>query len=180
VIDLYGHYQQKNIITALIALQCMRHHAGVKIASDSILPSLAHTAQTTGLRGRWQTLREKPFTVCDIAHNTAGWVWIRQQIDRCKYRKLHIVAGFVNDKDLSGIMELMPRDAAYYFTKASIPRALSETELMKTAAQYALKGNAYPDVAGAIKDAYSNAADDDMIYIGGSTFVVGEAMKYNS
>ena len=177
MIDLYGHYQQKNIITTLIALQCMRHYASVEIASDSVLPSLVHAAQTTGLRGRWQTLREKPFTVCDIAHNTAGWSCIRQQIDRCEYRKLHIVVGFVNDKDLTGILQLLPRDALYYFTKAAIPRALNETELMKTAASYALKGNAYPDVAGAVEDALRNAADDDMIYIGGSTFVVGEALK---
>jgi len=178
VIDLFGDYQQKNIITALIALQCMRHHAGVEIASDTILPSLAHAAKTTGLRGRWQTLRNKPFTVCDVAHNVAGWTCVRQQIDRCNYQKLHVVAGFVNDKDISGIMELMPKEATYYFTKASIPRALDETELMKTAAQYTLKGNTYPDVANAVDNALRNAADDDMIYIGGSTFVVGEALSF--
>jgi dihydrofolate synthase/folylpolyglutamate synthase len=177
VIDLFGEYQQKNIITTLIALQCMRHFASVKIDSDSILPSLAHAAQTTGLRGRWQTLRKKPLTVCDIAHNSAGWALVRQQINRCTYRNLHIVVGFVNDKDLSGILELLPRDATYYFTKASIPRAMCEIELMNAAAKYALKGNAYPDVACAIKDAFRNTTDKDMIYIGGSTFVVGEAMS---
>jgi len=180
VIDLFGDYQQKNIITALIALQCMRHYAKVDIPADSILPSLVHAAQITGLRGRWQKLRDKPYTVCDIAHNTAGWTWIRQQINRCTYRKLHIVAGFVNDKDITGILELVPRDAVYYFTKASIPRALNETELKNTAAQYALKGNTYPDVASAVDEALRNAADDDMIYIGGSTFVVGEALTHIS
>ena len=176
MIDMYGDYQLKNIITTLIALQCMRHYAKVEIASDSILPSLAHAAQTTGLRGRWQTLRKKPFTVCDIAHNIAGWALVRQQINRQTFRKLHMVVGFVNDKDISGIMELMPRDAAYYFTKASIPRALDENELMKTAAQYGLKGNAYPSVNEACEDALRRAADDDMIYIGGSAFVVAEAL----
>ena len=176
IIDLFGDYQQKNLITALIALQCMRHYADVKIPEGSILHSLAHTAKTTGLQGRWQTLCKTPFTVCDIAHNTAGWTVIRRQIDRCTQRKLHMALGFVNDKDLSGILELMPRDAAYYFTKASIPRALNETELMETAAKYALKGNTYPQVADAIGDALRKAAADDMIYIGGSTFVVAEAL----
>ena len=177
IIDLFGDYQQKNLNTALIALQCMRHFAKVEILSDSILPSLAHAAKTTGLRGRWQTIRKKPLVVCDIAHNTAGWTFIRQQIDRCTYRRLHMVLGFVNDKDLSGILELMPRNAVYYFTKASIPRALEENELMNVAARYTLQGNAYSRVADAIEDALRNAAEDDMIYIGGSTFVVSEALK---
>jgi len=177
VIDMCGDYQQKNIITALIALQCLRHHAGVEINDKTILPSLAHAAQTTGLRGRWQKLREKPFIVCDVAHNPSGWVWVRQQIDRCTYRKLHIVIGFVNDKDISGMLELMPRSAVYYFTKASIPRAMNETELMNVAAKYGLKGNAILNVASAIEVAIRHAEEDDMIYIGGSTFVVAEALE---
>ena len=177
-IDLFGDYQQKNIVTALIALQCLRHEAKVKIDVQTILPSLTHAARTTGLCGRWQKLREKPFTVCDVAHNPAGWVWVRQQIDRCTYRKLHIIIGFVSDKDISGMLELMPRHAVYYFTKASIPRALNETDLMNTAAKYGLKGNAYPNVAAAVKDALHHAAEDDMIYIGGSTFVVAEALEF--
>ena len=176
VIDLDGDYQQKNIITALTALQCMRFDAGVKIDSETILPSLAHAARTTGLFGRWQKIHEKPLTVCDIAHNPAGWTWIRRQIELCNYRKLHVVLGFVKDKDISGMLELMPSNATFYFTKASIPRALDETELAKTAAKYELKGNAYPTVADACEDALRHAAEDDMIYIGGSTFVVAEAL----
>ena len=178
VIDLYGDYQQKNIITTLMALQCMRHYAKVEIVSDNILPSLVHAAQITGLRGRWDKLREKPLTICDTAHNPAGWAWVRRQIDRCKYRNQHIVLGFVNDKDISGMLELMPRHADYYFTKAPIPRALDENILMKTAEKYALKGNAYPDVSAAVHDALRHASKDDMIFIGGSTFVVAEALKF--
>ena len=177
IIDLFGDYQQKNIVTALIALQCLRCHAGVDIASNTVLQSLVHAAKTTGLRGRWQKLREKPFTVCDTAHNTAGWTWVLRQIERYSYRKLHVVMGFVKDKDISGILEMMPRDALYYFTKASIPRALDETELMKNAEKYKLKGNAYPTVECACKDALRNASEDDMIFIGGSTFVVGETLN---
>jgi dihydrofolate synthase/folylpolyglutamate synthase len=176
VIDLDGDYQQKNIITALIALQCLRRHAGVEVASDTILPSLARAAQTTGLRGRWQKLRENPFVVCDTAHNTAGWTWVKRQIEQCTYQKLRMVVGFVNDKDVSGILELMPRDAVYYFTKASIPRALDTTELMQKASEHGLKGNAYADVSGAVEAALRDADADDMVYVGGSTFVVAEAL----
>jgi len=177
VIDLIGDYQQKNIITALITLQCLRRHAGVEVNTNTILPALSCAAQTTGLRGRWEKIREKPFTVCDTAHNPAGWTWIRRQLDRCVYRKLHIVVGFVNDKDISGILELMPRDAVYYFTKASQPRSLDETELMNIAAKYELKGNAYSTVSLACEVAMNKAEEDDMIFIGGSTFVVAEALN---
>ena len=178
VIDLDGEYQQKNIITALIALQCLRRHAGVEISSESILPSLAHAAQTTGLCGRWQKLRDNPLTICDTAHNPAGWQWVKQQIGRCTYRKLHMVIGFVNDKDISGMLELMPNDAVYYFTKAPIPRALDETALKEKALEYVLNGNAYPNVDNAIEAALNNATEDDMAYIGGSTFVVAEALRF--
>jgi len=176
-IDLDGDYQQKNIITALIALQCMRHFAGVKVEAETILPSLEKAARTTGLRGRWQKLRECPLTVCDVAHNTGGWIWVSQQIKHHIFSKLHMVIGFVDDKDISGMLDLMPRDAVYYFTKASIPRALDENELLQKAAKYGLKGNAYPTVAEAIECVFRAAAEDDMVYIGGSTFVVGEAME---
>ena len=179
VIDLFGDYQQKNIITALIAIQCLRHDAAVDIASDSILPSIVHVAQTTGLQGRWQTIREKPLTICDVAHNPAGWTWIRRQLDNMnisKDRKLHLVIGFVKDKDISSILELMPRDAVYYFTKASIDRAMDENELMNLAVKFQLKGKAYPSVTQACQAATQAAANDDFIFIGGSNFVVSEAL----
>ncbi len=176
-IDLNGDYQQKNIITTLMALQCLRHHAGVKISSDTILPSLLHVAHTTGLRGRWQTLHTQPFVVCDTAHNPAGWTWIKEQIDRCTYKKLRMVVGFVNDKDISGILELMPRDAIYYFSKAPMPRALDEYELMDKARVYGLHGSRYAQVSDAIEVALSDADKGDMIFIGGSTFIVAEALK---
>ena len=175
-VDLFGDYQKKNIITALIAAQCLRLHTSVKIDMNAIMPSLATAARDTGLRGRWEKLRDKPFTVCDTAHNPAGWTWILNQIKHCKYRRLHFVLGFVNDKDISGMLEMMPRDAAYYFTKASIPRAMDETELMNAAAKKNFIGNAYATVSEAIQDALRNATADDMIYIGGSTFVVAEAI----
>ena len=178
VIDLFGEYQQKNIITALIALHCMRYYSGVKIDTGSILPSLAHAAQITGLRGRWQKVCEKPLIICDVAHNVGAWTWIRRQLDRRTEKILHIIVGFSSDKDISGMLELMPQDAIYYFTKASNQRALDENELMKMAEKYELNGSAFPTVSDACKAAIRNAAEDEMIYIGGSVFVVGDAMTY--
>ena len=138
---------------------------------------MVHAAKITGLRGRWEKVREKPFTVCDTAHNSAGWAWVRRQLEQCTYRNLHMILGFVNDKDISEILQLMPRHATYYFTKAPISRALDENELLKTATEYALKGNAYPNFSDAFHDALQQATEDDMIFIGGSTFVVAEALK---
>jgi len=180
VTDLHGDYQQKNVVTVLTALQCLRRHAGVEIARESVLNSLLHAAQTTGLRGRWEKIRDRPFTVCDTAHNAAGWSWVRRQIERCEFRKLHLVLGFASDKDVSGMLALMPPHAAYYFTKAPGRRSLDENELMQIAAKYALRGNAYPDVAEACRSALQNAAEDDMIFIGGSAFVVAEALLKTS
>ena len=175
-IDMFGNYQQKNLITALVALQYMRHHAKIEIKTENILPSLAHAAKTTGLQGRWQIINKKPFTVCDIAHNAAGWGWITAQLKHCSYSKLHIVAGFVRDKDISEILEMMPVEAVYYFTKASVHRALHETELMRAATRCKLFGNSYQTVSAACNAAYSAAAENDMILIAGSAFVVGEAL----
>ncbi len=176
VIDLAGDYQQKNIITALITLQCLRLNAGIEVSSENILPALKHAAQVTGLRGRWQTLRTKPFMVCDTAHNVAGWTWISEQIKRYSPPKLHMIVGFVNDKDITGMLELMPQNAVYYFTKASIPRALDECELQNKAMEYGLKGATYQNVSDAIDAALGLAGADDMVFIGGSTFVIAEAL----
>jgi dihydrofolate synthase/folylpolyglutamate synthase len=177
-IDLSGDYQQKNIITALIAVQDLRLHTTLQFPIECIVPSLAHTAQTTGLRGRWQVLRKRPFTVCDVAHNAAGLSWVTQQISHCSYQRLHIVIGFVNDKDLSGILPLLPAEATYYFTKAAIPRALNEQELQRKAQETGLTGKCYPQVVQAVEAALHSANEADMIFIGGSIFVVAEIFTH--
>ena len=173
-IDLCGDYQQKNIITTLIAVQCLRRHTNIEIATETILSSVATAGQTTGLRGRWQKLCDKPLTICDTAHNPAAWTWIIRQIERYKYNALRMVLGFVNDKDISGMLEMMPRNAVYYFTKAQIPRAMNEMELKKIATKYGLKGNVYASVTQAVDAAMTEATENDLIFIGGSSFVVAE------
>ncbi|MDR1865533.1 MAG: bifunctional folylpolyglutamate synthase/dihydrofolate synthase [Bacteroidales bacterium] len=176
-IDMGGDYQRRNIITTLIAVQAMRFHASIPLKGDRILPSLEHAAQTTGLRGRWQVLCDRPLTVCDAAHNSAGLAWAVEQIGRCARRRVHIVIGFVRDKDIAGMLALLPGTASYYFTRAAIPRAMDERELQQRAQEAGLRGECYPQVAQAMEAARSKAEDEDMIFIGGSIFVIAEALN---
>jgi dihydrofolate synthase/folylpolyglutamate synthase len=175
VIDLAGDYQQKNIITALIAVMALRRHTDIQIKSERIVPSLEHAAQTTGLHGRWQRLQERPLVLCDAAHNVAGMTWVVRQLAGIPH--LRMVIGFVNDKDISGMLELLPKDAVYYFTQASIPRALDAQILQQKAQEYGLKGDYHATTALALQSALRDADADDTIFVGGSIFVVGQVMN---
>ena len=141
-----------------------------------IINGISRTVINTGLSGRWQILNHNPLTICDTGHNKEGLEYVLNQIKRIPKSGLHMVIGFVNDKDLSLVLPLFPQDAVYYFTKASVPRALDENVLMKEAAGYGLKGNCYPDVKSAMKTAAKVATVTDMIFIGGSTFIVADAL----
>lgn len=171
--DLRGHYQRKNIPTVLEALLVLRE-AGLTIPDDAIGSGIERTVANTGLYGRWQILSKEPLTVCDTAHNVDGVTEVMRQIKETPCRKLHIVWGMVNDKDIDHVLDLLPRDACYYFTKASIPRALDETILATQAEAKGLYGNTYPGVPEALQAARLAAHPEDMIYIGGSTFIVAE------
>ncbi|MDR1673246.1 MAG: bifunctional folylpolyglutamate synthase/dihydrofolate synthase [Bacteroidales bacterium] len=175
-IDLNGDYQRKNIITALVAIQDLRLYTSLSIPAERICPSLEHAAQTTGLRGRWQTLCRKPLTICDAGHNIAGLSWAVRQMDNYDYRRLRIIIGFVSDKDVAGMLQLLPAHADYYFTRANIPRALDERILRQKAQEAGLQGNCYSSVATAIDAAFRAASPDDFIFIGGSMFVTAEAI----
>ena len=131
----------------------------------------------TGLIGRWQVLSQSPLTVCDTGHNREGLEYVMRQVRSTVKENLHMVIGFVNDKDLGSVLPLFPRDAIYYFTRASVPRALDENLLKAAAGGYGLAGNSYPTVMEAVAAARSAAAPEDMIFIGGSTFVVGDALR---
>ena len=130
----------------------------------------------TGLLGRWQVIGANPRIICDTGHNEGGLREVVAQIKQTPYKRLHFVIGMVNDKDIITVMSLLPKDAIYYFTKASIPRALDENQLMKMASYFDLKGNTYPSVAIALATARQNADADDLIFVGGSTFIVAEAI----
>ncbi len=174
-LNLHGNYQQKNITTVICAIEQLKI-SGWKISESHVRDAFSHVQELTGLMGRWQKLSDAPLIICDVGHNKAGIEFIVQQISQCKYEKLHMVIGVVNDKDVSGILELLPENASYYFCKANIPRALDAEELKNLAKPYNLNGNAYESVSKAISVARSNSSLSDMIFIGGSTFVVAEAI----
>jgi dihydrofolate synthase/folylpolyglutamate synthase len=171
---LAGDYQSKNLITVYQVFKSLKGilHFTDKNIKDGILKVISNT----GLKGRWQVLSNNPLIVCDTGHNKEGLEYVLNQINRVPKSGLHMVIGFVNDKDLTSLLPLFPKDAHYYFTKASVPRALDENILMMQAAEYGLIGNSYPDVKTAMTAASETASGTDMIFIGGSTFIVADAL----
>ncbi len=172
--DLLGNYQKENIITVLQSIDLLTAH--FSISTENIYQGIQYTQRNTGLRGRWQTLGNNPRIICDTGHNEAGIEAIVKQIQNTPYKKLHFVFGMVNDKNNNKILKLLPKNATYYFTKANIPRALDANKLQQEANNYELYGKSYPSVILAITAAKQNALPEDFIFIGGSTFVVAEAI----
>ncbi len=173
-LSLVGHYQQKNIATVLLAVEQLKV-LGFSISEDHVRYALKNIQQLTGLQGRWQTLQNSPRIICDVGHNKAGIEFIVNQLKEYKYNRLRMVIGLVNDKDASSILSLLPKDAMYYFCKANIPRALDENELKLTAENVGLHGSSYTSVKEAIDMAKAESSPNDLIFIGGSTFVVAES-----
>lgn len=173
-VDLLGDYQRKNILTVLTTLNVLNGSGGLTLPREVVVEGLASAAATTGLSGRWQVVDRAPLTVCDTGHNEGGLREIVAQIARQHYRKLYMVLGFVADKDLDKVLPLLPKDAHYLFTRAGIERALDEKLLAERAAAYGLLGEMLPNVTAAVKRARELASPEDMIYIGGSTFIVAE------
>ncbi len=171
---LGGEAQQKNIQTVAAAVELLSGSFGLE--REHFLAGMADVVASTGLLGRWQVLSRKPLTICDTGHNREGLEYVMRQIESTPRNNLHMVIGFVSDKDLSSVLPLFPRDAEYYFTRASVPRALDEKLLMAEAVNYGLTGDSYPSVAEALDAARAAAGSDDMIFIGGSTFVVADAL----
>lgn len=173
--DLLGTYQLKNIVTVLQSLEILSGR-GILTGKDEIYAGLAKVQENTGLLGRWQVLNNSPFTVCDTAHNLEGITEVLEQIKNTAYRKLHIVLGMVDGKDEARILKLFPVEAKYYFTQAKIPRALPVEKLAAAARRAGLAGEVIKDVWDAYMQARANAGPDDMVFIGGSTFVVAEVL----
>lgn len=173
-VDLLGDYQRKNILTVLTTLDVLNGSGGLTLPREVVVEGLASAAATTGLSGRWQVVDRAPLTVCDTGHNEGGLREIVAQIARQHYRKLYMVLGFVADKDLDKVLPLLPKEAHYLFTRAGIERALDEKLLAERAAAYGLLGEMLPNVTAAVKRARELASPEDMIYIGGSTFIVAE------
>lgn len=171
--DLKGYYQLKNIKTAVQTIKVLQE-LSFSISKSQIKNGLLNVVKNTGLLGRWQVLKYKPLTICDTAHNKEGLNYVMKQLSEFQYDNLHIVLGVVNDKDLESILPLFPKSAAYYFCKPNIPRGLEAIILKEKSAKFNLKGNVYISVNKALENAQKNASDKDVIFIGGSTFVVAE------
>ena len=151
--------------------------SGYRIGDADVRKGFSQVCELTGLAGRWQKLHDRPTVVCDTGHNVGGIRYIVEQLGRQKYETLHIVMGMVNDKDISGVLALLPRKARYYFTQASVKRALPAGEVKAMAEGYGLEGEAYPDVKTAYEAALAQAGSEDFVFVGGSSFIVADLLS---
>lgn len=173
--ELGGCYQVKNTNTILSALRVLKEQ-GYNIDSQHIQNGFANVTASTGLMGRWQRIGSNPTVVCDAGHNIGGIYYIVEQLSQQKYETLRIVFGMVNDKDIGSVLAMMPKDATYYFTQASVRRAMPSEELAGLASGYNLKGTCYPTVTDALNAARKDASTGDFIFVGGSCFVVADLL----
>ncbi|MDL2223830.1 bifunctional folylpolyglutamate synthase/dihydrofolate synthase [Bacteroidales bacterium OttesenSCG-928-M06] len=172
--QLGGFAQEKNAATVLTAIKILKEP--LNIPPKAVYKGFRYVIENTGLMGRWQIIQYDPKIILDTAHNEAGIRYIVQQLEKERYDKLHIVIGMVNDKDVSSVLSLLPEEAIYYFTQPSIPRAMQAKELMEKAKQYNLRGSVFSSVANAFLATKEAATKKDLIFIGGSTFVVADAL----
>lgn len=176
--SLGGDYQARNIQALFQVFNVIK--GIIHVEDKDILNGIRKVKANTRLMGRWQILGRKPLVIADTGHNKEGLTYVLGQIERITRKKLHFVLGFVSDKDRDELLPLFPVSAGYYFTRASVPRALDEKVLMAEAARWNLKGTCYPDVRSALIAALASASDDDLIFIGGSTFIVADALKFHT
>ena len=173
--ELGGDYQQKNTNTLLSAINILRN-SGFAITEESLRKGFTNVCKLTGLMGRWQKIQDNPRVICDAGHNIGGIKYITEQLARVDCRELRIVFGMVNDKDITSVLKMMPRNAEYYFTQASIKRAMPADDLKNMAERFGLMGNSHPNVKEALEAALSDSSDDDFIFVGGSCFIVADLL----
>ena len=174
--ELKGSYQDKNKRTILCAMHCLQELLEMEDVHGAIAQGMAHVCELTGLVGRWQTLRQQPLVVCDTGHNVGGWTYLSEQIKAQKCRQLRIVFGMVDDKDINTVMEMLPKDAVYYFTQASTHRAIPVGKVMEYATSHGLRGNGFSNVKDAYHQALQDASTEDFIFVGGSSYVVADLL----
>ncbi len=176
--ELCGLCQEKNTGTILTAVDELRKQ-GYAIGQSHVSDGFAHVCELTGLRGRWQTVNEHPTVICDTGHNTGGISYIAEQLRTYPSEvQIHIVMGMVNDKDVRNVLKLLPADATYYFTKASVKRALNEDQLCGLAREAGLHGKTYPNVQAAFEAAKAASTEKGLIFVGGSTFIVADFLSF--
>lgn len=173
---LAGAYQPENVATVISAITRLRE-SGWNLSDSAVQDGLLSVTRLTGIMGRWQTVGSNPRSICDTAHNQAGITAVMQQVMQTPWKTLHMVWGMVGDKDLRSILPMLPREAQYYFTRSKVPRSLDAHTLREAAADYGLKGEAHPTVEAAYRAAEKQAGEHDMIFTGGSTFVVADLLE---
>lgn len=171
---LGGDYQKKNIQTLYQAATVLKDR--FRVSEQNIGDGIRKVLRNTGLQGRWQIIGRNPLVICDTGHNKEGLEYVMNQLRGVPATDLHMVIGFVSDKDTASILPMFPREAKYYFTRASVLRAMDENVLRLKASESGLTGNSYHTVSEALNAARSNASATDVIFVGGSTFVVAEAI----
>ena len=174
--ELGGIYQVKNTATVLCAANVLKT-LGIRINDDDVHKGFANVSESTGLLGRWQKVNVKPTVVCDTGHNVGGWMYLSRQLKAQQCKKMRIVFGMVDDKDITTVMSLLPKDAIFYFTKADNKRAISEKEVMRIGTQLQLNAQCYPDVKSAYDSALKDADKDDFIFVGGSSYIVADFLN---
>lgn len=174
-IDLLGNYQRYNIPGVLKSIEILSGK-GFLLSNEALMDGLRNVQTLTGLMGRWQKLSENPLIYCDTGHNIDGIKYVVEQLRHIPHNNLHMVIGVVADKNIDGMLALLPKNATYYFTQAAIPRALNHEELKKRAAEHQLYGHSYSKVALALAAAKEASNPNDLIFVGGSTFVVAEVV----
>ncbi len=175
VTDLLGAYQQENLATALAATEVLRT-SGFPVSGQALEKGLSNIFANTGIKGRWQLIGKRPRIICDSGHNADGLQTTMKQLKSLQYKNLHIVLGWVDDKDIGGILTMFPADASFYFCQPNVSRGLIPEKLQSEARLFGLRGNIFPSVHEALKSAKSAAGKNDLIFVGGSTFVVAEVV----
>ena len=177
--ELSGDYQEHNMNTILCACNILKQ---INIIKDDhfIIKGLANICKNTGLMGRWQTIQTKPKVVCDTGHNVAGWNYLAPQIKRQKCNQLRIVFGMVDDKDIDSVMELLPKNATYYWTQAETKRAIKVERVAELALQHELNGKIFNNVKDAYTKALNDSAADDFVFVGGSSYIVADLLTFLS
>lgn len=173
--ELKGCYQQKNRATVLATIPLLQQ-AGYRVGEAEVRRGFAQVVELTGLQGRWQQLQDAPRMVCDTGHNVGGIRYVAEQLKSQHCRTLRMVIGMVNDKDICGVLALLPRQAVYYFTQASVKRALPVEEFARLAMEAGLQGSCYPDVASAVRAAQKESLPEDFIFVGGSSYIVADLL----
>lgn len=174
-LDLAGNYQIENVVTAAASIRILQEK-GWKLPEEAVLKGLSKVKENAGLQGRMTVLLDKPLTLTDVGHNEAGVAMILEQIAEQKFKKLHLVWGMVNDKDISKILAMLPKKAVMYYVRPDVPRGLDANELAEQGRAKGLKGKVYESVNAGLRAAWIKAEKDDLVFVGGSTFVVAEVL----